>query len=308
MLGIDTAGPMGLVFVGNEQKVFAAVSFPREAASEKITRAVGDALETAAQPQERIEAVVVNPGPGSLTGIKVGLSFARTFCQVRGKPLVGVSALDALAYSLNVSARSLATPAGPPPVLLPMMKAVRGEIYYAFYSFSLSCPTPVETDVNNSPPSPAGKNVGLPHAGPGQGHGNNSPPSPGGRGVGEGGKSSEEGVREGPSLPLRITPYQRANADSLIAALETASVAAGKERTAPLLFGGDAAPEHAARLKKLGAVVGDALFPTPVAYLQCALPALSSHRQVASANLRDWRSVEPIYLYPPPVQKPASGV
>ncbi|MGH8103351.1 MAG: tRNA (adenosine(37)-N6)-threonylcarbamoyltransferase complex dimerization subunit type 1 TsaB [bacterium] len=247
LLGMDTASPVGLVFVGNEQKVIAAAHFGREAASRKIMTALDGVLKTASRTREQVDAVVVNPGPGSLTGIKVGLAFARTFCQVMRKPLIGVSSLDALAYSLSVSAHGVVASDTPPPVLVPLSRAIRGEVYYAFYSI----PPPTR----NSEPRSA--------------------------------------------VPVRVTPYQRAAAESLIAALESACAQAGKARTAPLIFGGDAAPEHARRLAKVGFVIGDALFPTPLAYLQCAFS--SAGARLSKPGPRSWTSVKPIYLFPPPI-------
>lgn len=50
---------------------------------------------------DRLERVGVTVGPGSFTGLRVGLAFAMGLATARGLPIVGVSALDALAASIE---------------------------------------------------------------------------------------------------------------------------------------------------------------------------------------------------------------
>lgn len=71
-----------------------------------ITELVAKALEICPKPDQ----VVVGMGPGPFTGLRVGISFARSFAIARGIPVVGVCSLDAIAidkpeYTVAIDAR-----------------------------------------------------------------------------------------------------------------------------------------------------------------------------------------------------------
>ncbi|HXE72627.1 MAG TPA: tRNA (adenosine(37)-N6)-threonylcarbamoyltransferase complex dimerization subunit type 1 TsaB [Candidatus Nitrosotenuis sp.] len=71
----------------------------------------------------RVEAVAVTVGPGSFTGLRLGVVTARTLAQVLGCPAVGVNTLEALA--LNCPQGDLVVPA---------LDARRGEIFAAAFA------------------------------------------------------------------------------------------------------------------------------------------------------------------------------
>jgi tRNA threonylcarbamoyladenosine biosynthesis protein TsaB len=70
----------------------------------------------------RAGLVAVSAGPGSYTGLRIGVTFARTFCIETGTPLVGVSSLDVIAANV---------PPGAP--LCVAVDARLRQIYAAFY-------------------------------------------------------------------------------------------------------------------------------------------------------------------------------
>ena len=70
-----------------------------------------------------IGLIAVSQGPGSYTGLRIGLATARTAAYVLGKPLLGVPSLDVLAENASVDAPHVAT----------LLDAKRGEVYACLY-------------------------------------------------------------------------------------------------------------------------------------------------------------------------------
>jgi len=65
-------------------------------------------LEEHGQDRSEIDGVVVGLGPGSYTGIRIGVSFAKVLARLLDRPLVGLSGLMALAEDARDSARAVA--------------------------------------------------------------------------------------------------------------------------------------------------------------------------------------------------------
>ena len=63
----------------------------------RLLAAAEEALERAEVAWEAVERLAVGVGPGSFTGLRIGIATARAVAQARGLPLVGVSSLEALA-------------------------------------------------------------------------------------------------------------------------------------------------------------------------------------------------------------------
>lgn len=74
---------------------------------------------------KQIDAVAYSKGPGSYTGLRVGLSTAKGICLALQKPLIGVSTLLALCHSIEH--------VDPSAWILGMIDAGRDEVYYAGY-------------------------------------------------------------------------------------------------------------------------------------------------------------------------------
>jgi tRNA threonylcarbamoyladenosine biosynthesis protein TsaB len=124
ILGIETSGNIGGFAVVEGGRLLA------EIASDITGRHVerGDAmieyvLECADTPIGGLAAVAVSLGPGSFTGLRVGLALAKGLCFGRGLPLVGVPTLDVMAEVF----------AGTEGVVVPVRDARRGEIYFGLY-------------------------------------------------------------------------------------------------------------------------------------------------------------------------------
>lgn len=86
--------------------------------------------ETGIAPDE-LDAVAVGKGPGSYTGLRIGVSFAKGLCYGLQKPLVAVGSLDALAEVAreDFEAGILSVPDWDRALLCPMVDARRMEVY-----------------------------------------------------------------------------------------------------------------------------------------------------------------------------------
>ena len=96
-----------------------------------LTPYIEDLLSTNDISVHQLDAVAVSSGPGSYTGLRIGLSVAKGLCYGGHIPLIAVSTLQAMSLGFvlqhNVPASSL---------LCPMIDARRMEVYTALYDVS----------------------------------------------------------------------------------------------------------------------------------------------------------------------------
>ena len=96
-----------------------------------------------------LDAVAISKGPGSYTGLRIGVSTAKGLCYGAGKPLIAVDTLQALTRGLLDAARGMQEP---PPIdehtiLVPMLDARRMEVYSAFFNHQLEFIREVQAEV-----------------------------------------------------------------------------------------------------------------------------------------------------------------
>ncbi len=94
--------------------------------SERLLPAIAGVLERAGLTLAQIDAIAVGAGPGSFTGLRIGLATAKGLAFATGKPLWLVSSLAALACDLAVTAAEGA-------LLVAALDARRHEIYVGCY-------------------------------------------------------------------------------------------------------------------------------------------------------------------------------
>jgi len=90
-LAIATAGSVGAAIVADE--IEHATTTTQLALSGAL-RCVRDVLRAAGKTIEAVELVAVCTGPGSFTGLRIGVAFAKSVAQARGLPMLGVSSYD----------------------------------------------------------------------------------------------------------------------------------------------------------------------------------------------------------------------
>lgn len=93
-------------------------------------------LDEVGWPLSSVEAFVVCVGPGSFTGLRIGIASMQGLASAAGKPLVGISGLDALArYATQTVPR--------PRQVVTWIDAWRGEVYAAHYTDGAAAEAPV---------------------------------------------------------------------------------------------------------------------------------------------------------------------
>lgn len=124
ILGIDTATDQVSCAVGGHEGVLACSSAlrPRRHA-ELLAPAIKTTCEQADVSLNDLGAVAVDHGPGLFTGLRVGLATAKTLAQALRLPVISISSLDLLAFSVRFSPRLIAA----------VLDARRGEIFHALY-------------------------------------------------------------------------------------------------------------------------------------------------------------------------------
>ena len=105
--------------------------------AEKITVFIDEMMKEARISYKELDAVAVSMGPGSYTGLRIGVSTAKGFCYAMEKPLLAVDTLAAMAngfISQQMTDNGQQTPSN---IFCPMIDARRMEVYSAFFNEKL---------------------------------------------------------------------------------------------------------------------------------------------------------------------------
>ena len=91
--------------------------------AEKLHPFIQQVVQEAKMSFNDIDAVAVSKGPGSYTGLRIGVSAAKGLCFAFDKPLISIETLHSLAYKTTIKEG----------VIVPMLDARRMEVYAAVY-------------------------------------------------------------------------------------------------------------------------------------------------------------------------------
>ena len=125
ILAVDTTAFTGSVALLEKTRLIAELNIDSSSThSERLLPAVDFLLKTNQLSIQDMEGFAVSVGPGSFTGIRIGLSTVKSFSYASGKPVAGVSTLKALAEKLRRTQTHL---------LCPLLDAKKGEVYAALF-------------------------------------------------------------------------------------------------------------------------------------------------------------------------------
>lgn len=124
LLALDTSTQAGSLAVLRDERILGAVStFAEETYSSRMFRHLDFLLQELRVALADFDCYAVAAGPGSFTGLRVGLAAVKGWAEVHGKPIVPVSALEATAAQAHSAE----------PLLVPIIDARRGQIYAGLY-------------------------------------------------------------------------------------------------------------------------------------------------------------------------------
>jgi len=124
ILAIETATPYGSVALVDRGAVLGETILPPgRQASETILSAVSGLFSPGGPSPRGVECLAVSAGPGSFTGLRVGMAAAKGFCFGWGVPVVRVPTLAALASRFPGVGRTVC----------PVLDARKKEVYAAFF-------------------------------------------------------------------------------------------------------------------------------------------------------------------------------
>ena len=102
--------------------------------SEKITRFIQEVMETTGLETNKLDAVAVSRGPGSYTGLRIGVSTAKGVCYAADLPLMAIDTLEAMAWGMRDKLGPMLLPDD---LLVPMIDARRMEVYCSIFDANM---------------------------------------------------------------------------------------------------------------------------------------------------------------------------
>lgn len=105
--------------------------------SKLLTVFIAQLLESNQLKASDFDAVAVSEGPGSYTGLRIGVSVAKGFCYAAGLPMIAISSLEAMASFIIENPEKYQLEIQPADLFVPMIDARRMEVFTAIYDSKL---------------------------------------------------------------------------------------------------------------------------------------------------------------------------
>jgi tRNA threonylcarbamoyladenosine biosynthesis protein TsaB len=121
VLGIDSATPIASVALVDDDRVLATGESDAAGHRADLLVLIDRVCREAGVAPMQLDAIAIGAGPGSFTGLRIGMATAKGIAFAAGKPLWAVSSLAALAYRIDK------------PLVIAVLDARRGELYAGVY-------------------------------------------------------------------------------------------------------------------------------------------------------------------------------
>lgn len=142
ILGIETATTICSVGLATPERVLAEIGFDiKNVHDHVLTESIAQLLRLAQVRMNDVRAIAVSSGPGSFTGLRIGMSVAKGLAFTHNKPMIAVSTLLAQACAARGYAEAFARGMGMDSCLIvPVISSRRHEIYSASYQLATLLP------------------------------------------------------------------------------------------------------------------------------------------------------------------------
>lgn len=134
VLSLDSSTESASIAVIDENKLLGEITFNFEKQHSVVLMSMIDnLLSNLHMGIDSLDGFVVSRGPGSFTGLRIGMATIKGLCLGSSKPFVSVSSLDSLAYNLSFA----------PGIICPILDALRNNVYTCLYTFKNGSLEPV---------------------------------------------------------------------------------------------------------------------------------------------------------------------
>ncbi|MEN8203297.1 MAG: tRNA (adenosine(37)-N6)-threonylcarbamoyltransferase complex dimerization subunit type 1 TsaB [Bacteroidota bacterium] len=150
ILHIETATDICSVAISEgDQQLALAESGPERSHATLLNAFIRECLKNGGKELKQIDAVAVSKGPGSYTGLRIGVSTAKGIAYALEKPLLSSGTLENMAHGADThpDIRALMSKYEDSLVLCPMLDARRMEVYSAFFTTGIEAIRPVTADI-----------------------------------------------------------------------------------------------------------------------------------------------------------------
>lgn len=138
LLNIDTATEHASVCLSKDDMILGLIeSTEQKNHASFVQPAIQQLMADSRYSLAELDAIAVTSGPGSYTGLRVGLASAKGICYVLQKPLILVNTLEVMAQSIVSHYASTGKTIDASTLLCPLIDARRMEVFTAMYDHSL---------------------------------------------------------------------------------------------------------------------------------------------------------------------------
>ncbi|MDB9755002.1 tRNA (adenosine(37)-N6)-threonylcarbamoyltransferase complex dimerization subunit type 1 TsaB [Winogradskyella sp.] len=105
--------------------------------AEKLHLFIDEIISNSEYKASDIDAIAVSKGPGSYTGLRIGVSSAKGLCYALNKPLIAIDTLESLAHQVSTNEG----------LIIPMLDARRMEVYAAIYNYNYESQREIKAEI-----------------------------------------------------------------------------------------------------------------------------------------------------------------
>ena len=126
ILGIDTSSMAASVAVIEDNKLICEYTInTKKTHSQKLMPMIENMLSLSDLNVRELDAIAVCEGPGSFTGLRIGMATAKAIAHVNDIPVIGVNSLEALAANMNLCDKKICS----------ILDAQRNQVYTGRYQY-----------------------------------------------------------------------------------------------------------------------------------------------------------------------------